>query len=418
MVFLVLLSHQAMAQPPDTLTLTDCVRMARNHHPFAGNGQQLQTINRLKVKNLGTRWLPVLDLNGQTTYQSDVISLDTELPFPGIEFPVPGKDQYKVTLDLRQPIYEGGVTDAMKQLENLEFELEKQQLEADLDQVREQVTRVFFNLLILQRNMELIRLTIREMEKKKEVVNSGIRNGLLMPAERDVMQAELLKMHQKLSGFAHAGRVGVKILERLTGNAYGQDVVLLVPEVSFHRDYALDRPEQIVFELNVRKLQTLAELESRKRRPDLYAFGQLGYGNPGLNYLQDEFDHFYMVGAGLRWNIWDWNRSRQERQVLSVQQEIVHSRKRAFERQVRINMEQVAGDIGRYREAVEKDKELVELRENIRASADSRLENGVMTPADYLEVLNDEMAARITLETRRIQLIQAMVLYNTMKGDY
>ena len=40
------------------------------------------------------------------------------------------------------------------------------------------------------------------------------------------------------------------------------------------------------------------ELVGKRRMPVLYAFGQTGYGKPGYNMLSDEWDFYYLVGAG------------------------------------------------------------------------------------------------------------------------
>ena len=155
---------------------------------------------------------------------------------------------------------------------------------------------------------------------------------------------------------------------------------------------------------------------SKKRLPKAYVFGSFAYGNPGLNFFRDEFRGFYVVGAGLTWNIWDWSKTSRSKQELTIQQEIIRSRKEAFDQNLSIQLAERLAQITKYEEAVKRDKEIVDLREKISSSAASKLENGVITATDYLVELNEETEARIRLETHKIQLVQARIDYLTARG--
>jgi len=45
-------------------------------------------------------------VNGQATYQSDVTSIPVKIP--GMNIEAPSKDQYKLTAELSQILYDGG----------------------------------------------------------------------------------------------------------------------------------------------------------------------------------------------------------------------------------------------------------------------------------------------------------------------
>ena len=62
--------------------------------------------------------------------------------------------------------------------------------------------------------------------------------------------------------------------------------------------------------------------------PKAFGFATLGYGNPpGNGFFQDKFDTYYIVGAGIKWNIFDWNKVKNEKQVITIQQGIIENRK-------------------------------------------------------------------------------------------
>ena len=73
-------------------------------------------------------------------------------------------------------------------------------------------------------------------------------------------------------------------------------------------------------------------------------------------------------------------------------------------------------NIIKYEEAVGRDKEILQLREEITGASVSKLENGVITSTEYITELNAETQARIQLDLHRIQLEQARISFLTSKG--
>ena len=172
----------------------------------------------------------------------------------------------------------------------------------------------------------------------------------------------------------------------------------------------------VLYDLQIKSLDASIKLTERKRYPSAYVFGQLGYGNPALNFFRDEFRGYYIVGAGLHWNIWDWSRTSRKKQILAVQQDIIRSQKESFDKNLDIKLEDELASIMKYEEALERDRKIVELRQDIRRSASSQLENGLITPTDYIAHLNAETHARIQMDLHRVQLAQARINYLTSKG--
>ncbi len=57
--------------------------------------------------------------------------------------------------------------------------------------------------------------------------------------------------------------------------------------------------------------------------PKAFGFARVGYGNPpGNNFFRDEFASYYILGAGIKWNIVDWNKAKNEKQVMCLQQNL------------------------------------------------------------------------------------------------
>ena len=72
----------------------------------------------------------------------------------------------------------------------------------------------------------------------------------------------------------------------------------------------------------------------------------------------------------------------------------------------------------KYENLIQKDEELITLREKIVESTYSQLQNGTITSTVYLTELNNKTQSQLMLETHKLQLLQAKINYLTTKGVY
>ncbi len=102
LLFVVMLATGANAQQ-QTISLDSCLAAAMKIHPLTGQNQMYTESSNLQQRNIDNAKLPQLNLNGQGTYQNEVIQLFFNIP--GAPAPVIPKAQYKVMLDANQLIY-------------------------------------------------------------------------------------------------------------------------------------------------------------------------------------------------------------------------------------------------------------------------------------------------------------------------
>ena len=131
-----------------------------------------QQISDLRLKNFGTVWNPQLNLNGQATYQSEVTKVS--VPIPGVNIPSPSKDQYKVYLDLKQAIYDGGATNANSLAEKSGLAADRQNLEVELYALNEKVNQLYFAVLLMTENESVMKLKQSVLDERIKVLESGI----------------------------------------------------------------------------------------------------------------------------------------------------------------------------------------------------------------------------------------------------
>ncbi|MGD9558691.1 MAG: TolC family protein, partial [Mangrovibacterium sp.] len=202
----------------------------------------------------------------------------------------------------------------------------------------------------------------------------------------------------------------------LTGKEHDDLRHLEISSETVDFEAEVERPELALFGLQSVSLAASSELLKKQRNPQIYGFGQAGYGRPGLNMLDPDFNTYYLAGAGLSWRVFDWKNNRREREVIRLQQDVVQTERQQFERNVQIALDREKKKINQLTEVLESDRELIVLQEQITKSSASKHENGTITTSDYIQDVNAEMTARITFETHKVELEAAKISYQNIKG--
>lgn len=415
------------------ITLVNCYETAYNSSPVAKNKAYYNEIYQLKRKIITTNWLPSLELNGQATYQSDISQMDlsplinyisslspkgtTPSAAPSIDIPSAPKDQYKATLDIKQTIYDGGISRTSKVLEEQTLLANIQQVETDLYGLKDQINQVFFSILILDKNIELLYIIQQNVDSNIAVMTAGVNNGVFLQSDLDVLIAEKIKFKQQLFELKTTRDCAIQVMNLIINDTISENADFILPDISFLPDTIQNgRPELMLFNANNKILETTKSIKKSQLQPKLFVFSQLGYGNPGLNMLNDEFDSFYIIGAGLKWNIYDWNKTRNENQVITIQQKMIDVNMENFTKNISIAAKNKYAEIVKLNEMLESDLELINIRRKITKTASSQLNNGVINSTQYLTELNAERQARINYEMHKIELAQAKVNYLNLFG--
>ena len=385
-------------------TLVELQRWAREAHPFLVQKELYDNISRQRQANTNSNNLPSVLLNAQATYQSDVTSVNIpSIPgVSGLQIPSQSKDQYKAWVDVRQNIWDGGMVKVANALESAQNAVNVQGVEVELYKVREQVNQLFFSSFLLQENLNILERKEETLQEKEKQMESAVKNGVLLASELDVLRAELLQLKQQRVELQSSFEVCIASLAILTGKSVSEIGRLSIDSTVDSSKSA--RPEIELFGKQESLLTAKIDMLKKERNPVLFGFGQAGYGRPGLNMLQDDFDPYYMVGVGLKWNVLDWKNLKRNKDIVKMEKQLVQSQQNAFERGVEIALEAENRKIEQITEILKTDAEHIQLRETITKSAASQHENGAMTTSDYLKELNAEMTANIMMKTHQVQL--------------
>jgi outer membrane protein TolC len=334
-----------------------------------------------------------------------------------MNIPNADKDQYKIYLDLKQTIWDGGLSKAKELINDTENAGNQSQIEVELYQVKEKVDQFYFTSFLIQENLKIIEKKTETLTERQKILESAVKNGMVLASELDQLLAEQIKTDQLVLELKSNRETVLSALAIMTGKESNQMQNLVLTAEPTLPDKPMMRPELDLFAKQNELLNANSEILKKQRNPKLFGFGQAGYGKPGLNMLNNEFDTYYLVGLGFNWNVLDWKNTSRQRQVLKLQQEIVQTRQENFVRNIDLASDQQNKQIDQLTQLLKSDQELIQVRERITKTSASKLENGTITTADYIQDLNAETTAKLMLETRKIQLKEAWVKLGNIRGN-
>ena len=136
-----------------------------------------------------------------------------------------------------------------------------------------------------------------------------------------------------------------------------------------------------------------------------------------LNVLNNAFDLYYIGGLRLNWNLSGYYTAKNERKILSLNQDIIGLQQETFLFNTNLNLKQQNAELSKLQELIVSDSEIIQLRESIKNTAKNQLDFGTVTSNDYITYLNAEDQAKQGLLLHQIQLLMAQYNYQTTSGN-
>jgi outer membrane protein TolC len=390
--------------------------------PLAKEPETFNTIWQLKDQNLKLGWLPSIDANASALYNSEVADISSalgSLPIPGIAgaiSPLP-HDQYKFSIDINQAIYDGGAIKNARLLEESGRNINGKQSEVEIYKIKSQVNSYYFGILLLEGQQKLLDNYLAMIDKRLVSMQSALANDMILKSDIDILTYEKIKLKQQIIESDIRKEALLEILSDMTGVKITSSKELAVPVQTDEISDEIIRPELQLFDLRNIQLGSGLKIIESKRKPKAFGFATLGYGNPpGSNFFKDEFAPYYIVGAGIKWNIYDWNKSKNEKKDIHLQQQIIEGKKTDLSNNLKRMLNSKKAEIESLKSIVESDLELIALRNRITLAAESQYENGTITATEYLNELSSEQQAGINYEIHKINLALARVEYRIISG--
>lgn len=392
----------------EKLSLETCYTLAYQNHPLNKKSELLQTQFDWDTQALNAQKLPKIDLEAQATYQSDVMVLPISLP--NIHLDSPDKDQYKSTLTVSELIYNGGLIDAQKELKLNQVALSESEVKTQLHSLKNQINNLYFNVLLLQQKQMILEKNIQQLQQKKTEIKKLIATGSTYESAIEPIEVKILEIKQTQIELQAQQNTMMQQLGSIIGKKIAENTVLETNIQSFGTREK--RTEELVFDQQKEIITLQSELLKKQTFPKVSAFATAGYGKPGLNMLSNEFDDFYMAGINLKWNVFDFQANKKQRQALLVNQDLIENQRQVFQWNQNLTAENYQSEIEKYQLLLVTDQEIIKYREKIVETAGKQLKHDLITTSDYTAEINRLVEAQINQKSHEIALQLAQTNLN------
>ncbi len=394
------------------LSIDTCYALARLNYPLLQQQGLIEKSSSYTIENATKGYLPQFNINGQATYQSDVIQFPAQLP--GVT--QLSKDQYKFFAELNQSIYDGGTIKQQKKVIQANAQVEQQKLEVELYKLQERVNQVFFGILLLDEQLKQTELLQQDIQNGIRKTQGAVDNGAAFKSSVDLLKAELLKVVQRSIELQANKRAFIDMLGLLTGQVLDESTKLAIPS-NPGLSQNINRPELLLFDYQRQTLDVQNGLLLSKNRPKIGLFFQGGIGRPAFNFLSNDFDPYYIGGLRLNVPLSGFYTLKNERKLLDLNKKTVDVQRAVFLFNTNFALKQQNAELSKLQALIRADEEIIVLRGSVKNTASVQLENGVITSNDYLREVNAEDGARQSKILHDIQYLMAAYNLKTTTGN-
>jgi len=397
---------------PAALNLGELQRAAEASDPRAREISLLQQQWELRDRNVAVQRLPAFGVDSLAQYQTDVPTSPLTTPAGTPAFVAP-KKTYETLLRVEQRLFDPTLS-RQAALQRAQLAEDQARVRTALYALRQQVSDAFFAVALLDQRAGVLAAAIADLSARASEMEARVREGTALRADFAAIEASRIQRLQEEDELRTNRRAALQRLATIVGRPLDPAATPVLPnlasEVSQVRaagPQARGRPEFAQFARARERLERQREAAVVQAQPKLSAFGRVGYGRPGLNFIRDEFDTYGVGGIRLQWNAWSWGTPTRESEIARLQGDIVTAEEEAFVRTLEQSTRTDEATIERLERTVASDAQIISLREEVERAARARMQEGVLTAADYVTRQSELVQSRYARASHDVELAQA-----------
>ncbi len=404
-------------QTQQAYSLEDCYQAAKQNLPLLRNTDLIAAQAALQQANLDAQRLPRLQLIANGSFQSENISLQfpPNLPIEGVELPLYRAQLYA---EAQYVLYDGGRLQAAQS----EWQTRTAQQQASLaipeEEVIKQVQQLFFSIHLLQKQEEILQTGLKTLHEREQALQNAIAAGAALESQLLEWQGQILQTESQLLQIQQNKNSALRVLSLLTAlnikdskQLKRAEETAIPPEPG---DFS-QRAQMKLFALRQTELEAQNRILEAKRKPTLATFAKAGIGYPNpLNFFDENISPYGIIGLQLSWQPIDWKQTKRKKEMLQLQSQSILNERDQLQQQYLAEDAQLREQIKRYKKQIDKDKELLQLRQQLVEEADIQLKQGVITTTDYLLRWNALQQSKLQLEWHQLQKMQTQHLLHLL----
>ena len=394
-------------------SLEECRQAAEHNYPIIRQYDLIARTTELTVRNIQKAWFPQISVTAQGSYQNKVTAWPENLQGlfaqMGLQLQGLSRDQYKVGIDVRQTLFDGGTIGSRREIARGEGAVQAAQTEVDLYKIGQRVHEMYFALLLLDEQLRLNADVNALLRSNEQQLAAMLKSGTASAGDFENVKAERLSAEQQQTELLSQRQTLQRLLSIFCGIPVDSIRRPAVPNLPSGEN---KRPELRLFDRRLQLTDAQEKALDAQLLPQLGFFAQGYYGNPGLNLFEDMMKRRWswngIAGLKLTWNLSALYTHRNEKSKLRVQRELIENARQLFLFNNRLDETQQSENVRRFREIAQRDGEIIALRTAVRKAAESKLAHGIIDVNGLLREINKENAAKTQQAIHEIDMLKAM----------
>lgn len=394
-------------------SLEECRQAAEHNYPIIRQYDLIARTTELTVRNIQKAWFPQISVTAQGSYQNKVTAWPENLQGlfaqMGIQLQGLSRDQYKVGIDVRQTLFDGGTIGSRREIARGEGAVQAAQTEVDLYKIGQRVHEMYFALLLLDEQLRLNADVNALLRSNEAQLAAMLKSGTASAGDFENVKAERLSAEQQQTELLSQRQTLQRLLSLFCGIPVDSIRRPAVPNLPSGEN---KRPELRLFDCRLQLTDAQEKALDAQLLPQLGFFAQGYYGNPGLNLFEDMMKRRWswngIAGLKLTWNLSALYTHRNEKSKLRVQRELIENARQQFLFNNRLDETQQSENVRRFRAIAQRDGEIIALRTAVRKAAESKLAHGIIDVNGLLREINKENAAKTQQAIHEIDMLKAM----------
>lgn len=382
------------------LSLNEARSMARNNYPAIRQYRMIEQSRDFTLDNVAKGWLPRVSISAGAYCFTDILKSDQRMEQMGMDM---NNCMANDSVMIKQSVYDGGQIAARKKVVWAESQVQKQQFDVSMYAINEQVDQLFFCILLLDEQLEQNALLQKDLATSEQTIRSMMTGGIANQTDLDAILVEKLKAEQQNESLLASRQAYLRMLGVFVGKDLVADAETLEKPTQGYVKANVNRPE-----LNYYASQNLL-LDAQRKQLNTLLRPTVGIFGMGMVHskMSDMLNNRMMVaGVSVSWNIGALYTRKNDIRKIEVQCQMNDSQREMFLFNNRLQNEEADGAIASLKRQIEKDEEIVRLRENIRGKSDRKVELGTKSVNELVSDINAVSLARAQKAMHEIQLLK------------
>lgn len=393
------------------LSLNEARSMAHDNYPAIRQYRMIEQSRDFTLDNVMKGWLPQVSISAGAYGFTDILKSDKKMEQAGMDM---NNFMANASVMIKQSVYDGGQIAARKKVVWAESQVQKQQLDVSMYAINEQVDQLFFSILLLDEQLEQNALLQKDLATSEQTIRSMMTGGIANQTDLDAILVERLKAEQQNESLLASRQSYLRMLGVFVGKDLAAAAETLEKPAQGYVRANVNRPELKYYASQNLLLDAQRKQLNTQLRPTVGIFG-MGMVHSKMS---DMLNNGMMVaGVSVSWNIGALYTRKNDIRKIEVQRQINDSQREVFLFNNRLQNEEANGAIASLKRQIEKDEEIVRLRESIRGKSDRKVELGTKSVNELVSDINAVSLARAQKAMHEIQLLKEIYRQKNINNE-